>query len=303
MDRGRLRQLVLDEVEVVVGDARAGSRTQLARRPHHAGVSDRVSHVPEYERQGLGVVKKTVVALGSIPVLEAPEDGADLVTEVVAGEELEIHGHTDGFLKIVVPEHRTSLDPRGYPGWIRRGSPVTETSAMGTAVMGTAWSPDLLVVSPLPDGLPLGAKLESRADEALLPDGSRVTGGVAQPALKWSPGSVLKMARALLGLPYRWGGTDSTRGMDCSGMVYRILRVHGITVPRDADEQYEAATFKSQESWKAAHPGDLVFFGEASITHVGFHLGDGHYISEHGVGETVIRGMNQDPYLGHARYR
>ena len=85
-------------------------------------------------------------------------------------------------------------------------------------------------------------------------------------------------------------------------MVFRVMQLLGVTVPRDADDQFEAAPFNSREHWRSARAGDLVFFGEGSVTHVGFYLGDGTYVSEHGVGETVVRGMDEDPYWGFARY-
>ncbi len=85
-------------------------------------------------------------------------------------------------------------------------------------------------------------------------------------------------------------------------MIFRVMQLRGVGVPRDADDQYEAAPFKSREGWERARVGDLVFFGEDSVTHVGFYLGDGRYVSEHGSGGTVVHGVDEDPYWGFARY-
>lgn len=236
----------------------------------------------------------TLIATASIPVLEAPEAGADLVTEVVVGERLEVIGDSDGWFRVFVPDHATRLDRRGYPGWIPSGH-TTENPD---------WDPSLTVVEKNAADLPLGALLEVRNGTTFLPDGTAVE--IADEALS-PPGethgrSPMEVAESLLGLPYRWGGTDSTTGMDCSGMVYRVMQITGIHVPRDADDQFDAAPFKSRESWKEARPGDLVFFGRESITHVGFYLGDGTYISEHGSTDATVRGMEEDPYHGFARY-
>ena len=238
---------------------------------------------------------KFLVATGSIPVLEAPVGGADLVTEVVAGECLNLLEERPGWWRVVVPGHRTRLDPLGYPGWI----PARSAEAAGD------WHPDLTVVSNNPEGLPLGARLESHPNGAHLPDDRIVeaTEWTADLSRNGSSASrAIELSCSFLGLPYRWGGTDSTTGMDCSGMVYRVMQVLGVSVPRDADDQFEEASFKSRESWEFAQAGDLVFFGEASITHVGYYLGEGRYISEHGIGETVIRRVQEDPYWGFARY-
>ncbi len=235
------------------------------------------------------------MALRSIPVRAAPEDKAEMVTEVVVGERIEVVSGSSGWLEVVVPGHRTRLDSRGYPGWI--------LSEM--AIRNDAWEPDVVVIRKNSADLPLGASLEASGAGVRLPDESELEleEEAIQPLGEPSRGSPLEISRSLLGLPYRWGGTDSTVGMDCSGMVYRAMQVCGVVVPRDADDQYEAAPFKSRDHWKMARRGDLVFFGGESVTHVGFYLGDGRYLSESGEGGgTVVRGVEEDPYWGFARY-
>lgn len=233
-----------------------------------------------------------------MPVLAAPDSNSDLVTELVAGEALVALEESAGWLRVVVPGHRTRLDERGYPGWVPPEAPL---------VPAGGWSPDLVVARPNVAGLPLGTLLRSAEGTAVLPGGERVNleyGETVSPG-EPAPLSALELSRSLLGLPYRWGGTDSTTGMDCSGLVYRVMQLIGVSVPRDSGDQFALATFKSRASWEEARPGDLVFFGAESVTHVGFYLGDGEYLSEHGghrTGRTVIRAMTDDPYLGFARY-
>lgn len=235
-----------------------------------------------------------LIATLSVPVLERAGDDAPLVTELVAGERLEVLEGHGGWLRVVVPGHATGLDPRGYPGWVRPGG-LVEVSG---------WEPDLAVVAPNGAGLPLGARLRREGEEARLPGG-----GVAalEPAAMKPEGDLVRaspveLSRGLLGLPYRWGGTDSTVGMDCSGLVFRVMGLLGVTVARDADDQFDRAPSRSREGWEEAERDDLIFFGEDSVTHVGFYLGDGTYISEHGSSGTVVRGVEEDPYWGFARY-
>ncbi len=238
-------------------------------------------------------MERALISTDSVPVFERPERGAPLVTEMVVGERLVVLDESDGWLRVVVPGHATGLDPRGYPGWARPDG----------LVEAPGWDPDLTVVAPNEAGLPLGALLRRDGEGARLPDGDVVTLG---PGMTRPPGlaeaSPVGISRELLGLPYRWGGTDSTTGMDCSGLVFRVMELLGIGVPRDADDQFGWAPFKSREGWEGAKKEDLIFFGKDSVTHVGFYLGDGTYLSEHGSSGASVRAVEDDPYWGFARY-
>ena len=83
---------------------------------------------------------------------------------------------------------------------------------------------------------------------------------------------IVHTARALLGSPYRAGGTDP-EGFDCSGFVQYVYLRSGVQVPRSVREQWEAG-------WPVATPdiapGDLLFFaidGTGVVSHVGIALG------------------------------
>ena len=86
-------------------------------------------------------------------------------------------------------------------------------------------------------------------------------------------GIAVDWALAQLGTPYIWAGEAPGIGFDCSGLVQAAYRVAGISLPRVAQDQYDATAKLGPGD--PLEPGDLVFFGGSSsaIDHVGIYVG------------------------------
>ena len=100
---------------------------------------------------------------------------------------------------------------------------------------------------------------------------------------------VTTYALALIGLPYRYGGTVPETGFDCSGFVGHVMHVtKGTKLPRSS---YEMASTGQAIQRTALKPGDLVFHNTLGRpnSHVGIYLGNGQFIHSPKTGDVVQR--------------
>ncbi|HPT51032.1 MAG TPA: C40 family peptidase [Accumulibacter sp.] len=102
----------------------------------------------------------------------------------------------------------------------------------------------------------------------------------------------------LIGINYRFGGTNPDTGLDCSGFVQVVFKdAMGILLPRSAREQSEVGAVVDRHELKA---GDLVFFNtmRRAFSHVGIYLGDNRFMHAPRTGAEVrIEDMRQSYWL------
>lgn len=107
-------------------------------------------------------------------------------------------------------------------------------------------------------------------------------------------------ATQYLGAPYKYGGTNISTGIDCSGYTRYVFSKFGIDLKRSSRDQYTQGTSVAKSDLQ---PGDLVFFNTSGkgISHVGIYLGDGKFISA-----TTSDGVDiddiDDPHYWGSRY-
>lgn len=109
---------------------------------------------------------------------------------------------------------------------------------------------------------------------------------------------IVDQALAMVGTPYRYGGTSPESGFDCSGLVQYSYAASGITVPRTSLEQFRYA---QKIALRDALAGDIVFFqDQEKLSHVGIYLGDSQFVHAPASGRHVsIASLNTPYYQEH----
>ncbi|MGE5507221.1 MAG: C40 family peptidase, partial [Chitinophagales bacterium] len=174
---------------------------------------------------------------------------------------------------------------RLLPGsWLPGARPMTVCNLFANVYAGPKVQAPLLLTLPLGSPVPLRDVVNDEWRLVELPEGR--TGFVqagdlcaGQDAWAWQTRaelerSLVATAQGLLGLPYRWGGTTPW-GIDCSGLVQLVYRLHGLVLPRDASDQArDPRTFPVARADLA--PGDLLFF--ANHGHVGLAISTDRFL-------------------------
>ncbi|WP_312818629.1 C40 family peptidase [Kaistella carnis] len=186
---------------------------------------------------------------------------SEMTSQLLYGETVSILKNDGKFMKV-------KMDIDGYEGWVdaQQIAEVTEEILSKRAFE--------IITTPF-------KTYKTRQGKILLSLGSEV--GVEHRnennALQLE--DISETAEQFLNVPYLWSGR-SFFGVDCSGFVQLLYKVHGINLPRDAYQQAELGEVLSfiEES----KPGDLAFFEneEGAITHVGMMLNDHEIIHAYG---------------------
>jgi cell wall-associated NlpC family hydrolase len=171
------------------------------------------------------------------------------------------------------PPAAASTRTTAASGLATSGTSTSGTSTSGTGTAGTGT-----------------ADLFAEALAATGATGSTQTPSVSAPSASTVPNSgdatgadLIEASKKYIGLPYVWGGTDPSVGLDCSSFVQQSFRDIGVDVPRVTWDQINVGTEVS--SMAEARPGDLLFSFDGG--HVSIYLGNGKAIDAPQPGDTI----------------
>jgi cell wall-associated NlpC family hydrolase len=222
----------------------------------------------------------------------APDAERDVVSQATLGQEVQVLELRDGFAHVETPDR--------YRGWIPASALRSDGAAYAqrgrvaevvNLVANLYREPSVTSARPRLQA-PLATRLELQAGDAAegwqavrLPDGDTAFVQVGDvrlldaeaPRPRADGAALVATARRFLGVPYLWGGMTAW-GVDCSGLVSIVYRTGGFDVPRDADLQFDDPNARPVERDELA-PGDLVFFGETKVTHVGIYAGEERFVN------------------------
>ena len=129
------------------------------------------------------------------------------------------------------------------------------------------------------------------------------------PLISQLSGSALVTEAAkYIGTPYVWGGTDLSKGVDCSGFVQSLLAKQGVNVQRTAAEQFFDKTIGVKvANFDDLQVGDVIYFRDNKqdsisheIVHTGIYIGNGEMIDAQndGVSKDKLRKVGSNWMFG-----
>jgi len=231
---------------------------------------------------------QVVVAIA--PLHPVPSQGADLDTEALGGEAVQVFDVKDGWAWC-------QLAGDGYVGYVPVDMLAKEAPPKPTHRVAAREA--FAYQEPTARSKPLRSWLFSSAFKVIatnddffeLADGGFV-GRQHIEAVDAIEPDYVATALALLGAPYLWGG-KSMRGIDCSGLVQLSLLRAGIACPRDTDMQARelpGSLAVTDGSLDALQRGDLVYWPG----HVGIMIDDRQMVHANGTNmSTAIEPVTQ----------
>lgn len=244
-----------------------------------------------------------IITSNVVNLYAKPNSSSEMISQAIIGQQVWIEEERDEWVYIRMWD--------GYRGWAysrwilcREHYPTGHLVAVVTSLIADILTaPDtssdlitkVVIMTELEAAEPEGGWVRVRLPdgrEGYMPISDVMIRKAADSSCNQTPSgeNLVSTAKRFIGVPYLWGGTTPF-GLDCSGFVQLVYRIHGINLPRDSRMQAcdERALPVERNDLK---DGDLVFFAggedKEKVAHVGLAMGDGRFIHASGRGAGVI---------------
>ncbi len=206
-------------------------------------------------------MNKAICAVSVAPIRAQHSHQSEMTSQLLYGESLEIIEVEGSFSKI-------KMDFDGYEGWV--------DSRQISKISAEEFENRRTEIISKPFGI-----YDVKGGKNLLSMGSELNSETEKCTETIHNESIAETAKHFLNVPYLWSGR-SFFGIDCSGFVQLVYKVHGISLPREAREQSEMG--QVLDFIEESEAGDLAFFenSEGIISHVGIMLEDQKIIHAYG---------------------
>ncbi|AYO56945.1 hydrolase Nlp/P60 [Chryseobacterium sp. 6424] len=196
-----------------------------------------------------GVCKVPVAA-----VRVAASHQSEMISQILYGETAQVYERSGAFVRIV-------MDFDGFEGWVDRQQLGLVSERHDSRLLTEVFS-----YTDTPDG------------KMLLSAGSEVAAGDKVTRFQ---SDFTETASHFLHVPFLWGGRCFF-GVDSSGFTQLIYKLHGHTLPREANQQADKGIVL--DFIEEAEAGDLAFFEDSDghISHVGMMLEEQRIIHAYG---------------------
>ena len=182
------------------------------------------------------------------PMRAENSEKAEMVSQILYGETCEILETEGDFSKI-------KMDFDGYEGWVNSSILKKQNAEISKNLVTQTFG--VFDVEGSRSLLSIGSEVEFETENLVDKNNIRE--------------SLVVTAKKFLNVPFLWGGR-SFFGVDDSGFVQLLYKIHGINLPRDPEHQALLGT--ARDFVEESEAGDLAFFedSEGNIVHVGLVL-------------------------------
>lgn len=212
-------------------------------------------------------MKCAISRLSVCPIRSKPNDAAEMVSQLLFGERVEIvERYKSNWLRVrcLNDDYLGWMDPKQLINIEEEYAPTAIALEMSQPIWCDGLSTYITIGAELPHYDGITAKIAGH--------NYRYSGQAIQSD-QFNKSSVYleKLVRKWLNTPYLWGGR-SPFGVDCSGFTQVVFKCLGFDLLRDSSQQVEQGA--TVDFIEQVQVGDLAFFTKDTdrITHVGIIL-------------------------------